>query len=249
MFSSLAAHNPRVATSIIRRTFQCNTDSRQAELVQWPDHPSGHDSVGTLEGALFIRSSQEVVALWGFPWTVGLDGVSYSLFKVPFPWWQRALLNFFNLVLSWGVVPILWKRSIVVPVFIAPSLSVVLLQTLRVSGPFPHWTAHLFPTRRLGGRILTFVVFVDLQKTFDTAWIEGTLVCLHEVGGDRADVGISCAISSVTLNLKFELVHLSPSMARQWDRSRESSLLLFNLLIDTLASDVRQLAPGVRLLR
>ena len=44
-------------------------------------------------------------------------GVPYSLFKVPFPWWQRALLNFFNLVLSWGVVPTLWKRSIVVPVF------------------------------------------------------------------------------------------------------------------------------------
>ena len=38
---------------------------------------------------------------------VGLDGVPYSLFKVPFPWWQCALLNFFNLVLSWGVVPTL----------------------------------------------------------------------------------------------------------------------------------------------
>ena len=46
--SSLSAHNPRVAASIIRRTFPCNTDSRQAERVQWPDHPdppSGHDSV------------------------------------------------------------------------------------------------------------------------------------------------------------------------------------------------------------
>ena len=38
---------------------------------------------------------------------VGLDGVPYSLFKVPFPWWQCALLNFFNLVLSWSVVPTL----------------------------------------------------------------------------------------------------------------------------------------------
>ena len=37
--SSLSAHNPRVAASIIRRTFQCNTDSRQVERVQWPDHP------------------------------------------------------------------------------------------------------------------------------------------------------------------------------------------------------------------
>ena len=39
--SPLSAHNPRVAPSIIRRTFQ-------AERVQWRDHPdppSGHDSV------------------------------------------------------------------------------------------------------------------------------------------------------------------------------------------------------------
>ena len=78
---------------------------------------------------------------------VGLDGVPYSLFKVPFPWWQRTLLEFFNLVLSWGVCPT--KRSIVVPV----------LQTGRhrsrhqLSGPFPRWTAHLFPSRRLPGRI------------------------------------------------------------------------------------------------
>ena len=35
---------------------------------------------------------------------------------------------------------------------------------------------------------LTFVAFVDLQKAFDTAWVEGALVRLHEVGGDRADV-------------------------------------------------------------
>ena len=47
---------------------------------------------------------------------VGLDGVPYSLFKVPFPWWQSALLDFFNLILSWSAVPAMWKRSIVVPV-------------------------------------------------------------------------------------------------------------------------------------
>ena len=78
-----------------------------------------------------LRSSQEVGSFGG-PFSpselrralgvcvdsaMGLDGVPYSLFKVPFPWWQRALLNLFNLVLSWGVVPTLWKRSIVVPVF------------------------------------------------------------------------------------------------------------------------------------
>ena len=41
----------------IRRTFQCNTDSRQVERVQWPHHPdppSGHDSVAFWRGALFV---------------------------------------------------------------------------------------------------------------------------------------------------------------------------------------------------
>ena len=30
---------------------------------------------------------------------VGFDGIPFSLFKVPFPWWQSALLDFFNLIL------------------------------------------------------------------------------------------------------------------------------------------------------
>ena len=62
---------------------------------------------------------QSCVAFWGFcvDSAVGLNGVPHSLFKVPFPWWQHALLNFFNLVLFWGVVLTLWKRSIVVSVF------------------------------------------------------------------------------------------------------------------------------------
>ena len=33
---------------------------------------------------------------------VGLDGLSCSLFKVMFPWWQRTLMKLFNLVLAWG---------------------------------------------------------------------------------------------------------------------------------------------------
>ena len=63
---------------------------------------------------------------------MGLDGVPYSLFKVPFPWWQRALLNLFNLVLSWGLFPLcgngaLWCPSSngetpVSPPTVAPSL-------------------------------------------------------------------------------------------------------------------------------
>ena len=41
----------------------------------------------------------------------------YSLFKVAFPWWRSALLNLFNLCLSWSDVPMMWKHSVVVPVF------------------------------------------------------------------------------------------------------------------------------------
>ena len=118
----------------------CNTDSRQAECVQWPDHPdppsgqiqwhSGErifSSVGVHSKVSFdetfceevkgpfshLISSQEVGSdgpfsaselrrVPGVDSAVGLDGVPCSLFKVPFPWWQRALLNFFNLVLFLG---------------------------------------------------------------------------------------------------------------------------------------------------
>ena len=46
---------------------------------------------------------------------VSLDGLSHSLYKVMFPWWQSALVKLFNLVLAWGAVPSLWKHSIVIP--------------------------------------------------------------------------------------------------------------------------------------
>ena len=81
---------------------------------------------------------------------LGLDGVP------PFPWWQRALLNLFNLVLSWRVVPTLWKRSIVVPVFkrVTPvSPPTIALSLLHRAASISSSIAHLFPSRRLSGRI------------------------------------------------------------------------------------------------
>ena len=59
---------------------------------------------------------------------------------------------------------------------------------------------------------LTFVAFVDLQKAFDAAWVEGTLVRIHEVGVTRQMWSSWC--------ISFG------SMARQWDRPKESSLTL-----------------------
>ena len=37
--------------------------------------------------------------------------------RLHFPWWRSALLNLFNLCLSWNDVPTMWKHSVIVPVF------------------------------------------------------------------------------------------------------------------------------------
>ena len=84
---------------------------------------------------------------------VGLDGLPYSLFKANFPWWQEAILSFLNLTLAWGVVPSLWKHSIVVPVFKRgdpsdPQLSAHLpcflfLQVARAFGALTYFSSHL----------------------------------------------------------------------------------------------------------
>ena len=106
--------------------------------------------MGSFDGPF---SASELRRALGVDSAAGFDGVPCSLFKVPFLWWQRALLNFFNFVLSWGVVPTrvetehcgarlqtVRRRS---RHQLSPHLScVVLFQTLRASGPFPDWTAH-----------------------------------------------------------------------------------------------------------
>ena len=96
---------------------------------------------------------------------------------------------------------------------------------------------------------LTFVAFVDLQKAFDTAWVEGTLVRLHEVGV----TGQMWHLMSHFLRDTQSQVRVGASLSAPWQDSgiaqgRVLSPLLFNLLINSLASDVRQLAPGIRLL-
>ena len=99
-------------------------------------------------------------AFWGVcvDSAVDLDGVPYSLFKVPFPWWQFALFNSFHLILFLescsrdvqtqhrGARLETWRCfcSDQLP----PHLPCLLLfQTLRASDTSPYWTSHLFPTR------------------------------------------------------------------------------------------------------
>ena len=61
---------------------------------------------------------QSCVALWGSAWILQwVLTECRTLCSRSRSWWKRTLLNLFNLVLSWGVVPTLWKRSIVVPIF------------------------------------------------------------------------------------------------------------------------------------
>ena len=48
---------------------------------------------------------------------VGVDGIPYAAFQVDATWWRSALLDLFELVRDWGVVPATWKQSFVIPVF------------------------------------------------------------------------------------------------------------------------------------
>ena len=146
--------------------------------------------------------------------TVGLDGLPHSLLKLNFPWWQDALLAFFNLVFSWSVVPTVWKRSIIVPVFkrgdptlpnnyrpiSLASCFFKILEHLVHSRIAPHIIPQLDDSQSgfcwgadvLVGSLVsilsarssshTLVAFIDIQKAFDTSWVEGTLVRLFDAG-------------------------------------------------------------------
>ena len=85
----------------------------------------------------------------------------------------------------------------------------------------------------------TFVAFVDLQKAFDTAWVEGTLVRLHEVGVTGQMWHLMC-------HLLRDTVRVGASLSAPWPDNGiaqgSSSLTL------TFQFAHRQLAPGVRLL-
>ena len=92
---------------------------------------------------------------------------------------------------------------------------------------------------------LTFVAFEELQKAFDTAWVEGTLVRLHEVGVTGQLWHLMCHFLRDTQSQ----VRVGASLSAPWQDSgiaqgRVLSHLPCNLLTDTLASNVRQLVPG-----
>ena len=107
--------------------------SRRDMLDQWRQHfiTVGAQVGGSFDEDFFKSTMRRFTALSEAPVSrgafdvpfsaadlrVGADGLPYSLFKVEFPWWQTALLRLYNLALSWGTIPSLWKHSIVIPVF------------------------------------------------------------------------------------------------------------------------------------
>ena len=117
---------------------------------------------------------------------------------------ERALFNLFNLVLSWGVVPTLWSarlqterrrsRRAASNSWSIWSISALDRSSLPNSmsaredsdGVLMFLVSSFLEVLSSRRSALTFVAFVDTQKAFDTAWVEGTLVRLHDVGADVA---------------------------------------------------------------
>ena len=75
-----------------------------------------HDTGGQFDGPFSVAELVGALSRCAES-AVGGDGLPYSLFKVALPWWRSALLNRFNLCLSWNDVPTMWKHSVIVPVF------------------------------------------------------------------------------------------------------------------------------------
>ena len=107
----------------------------------------------------------------------------------------------------------------------------------------------LVDTLRLRRHEHTFIAFIDIEKAFDSCWVEATLVRLFDFG---------VMGSSLTPPRQFLLsgtlsqVRLSGSVSPPWVDSgiaqgRILSPLLFNLLIDSLAVTLRSTIPGVSL--
>ena len=95
----------------------------------------------------------------------------------------------------------------------------------------------------------TFVAFVDIEKAFDTSWVEATLVGLHDI---RVQ-GLVWNLLSNFLRRTVSQVRLGNELSDQWldsgiaQKGRVVSPLLFNLLVDGLAAEVQLASPGVLL--
>ena len=159
---SFSAHNPRVAASVIR-------------------------TCGTLEGSLVVSWP-----LWGFAWVL-----QWVLTKCRTPCSRSRSLGgsapcsiFSNLVLSCVWFPLCGYGALLCPSKTGRRRSRHQLDLFEHRVCFrigPSSVSNLTSAREEGGSVhsfmffssrtaLIFFVFVDFQKAFDTAWVEGTLV-------------------------------------------------------------------------
>ena len=203
------------------------------------------------------------------------DGLPCSFFKVALPWWRSALLNLFNLCLSWNDVPTMWKHSVIVPVFKTGDHSVpgnyrpISLASCCFK-VLEHMALHLAAVAPMPGRFPmecrrdgwlsedvlhmrsathTFVAFVDIFEAFDTSWVEATLVELFSM---RLQ-GRMWALIAHFVHGTFWQVRIGSDLSETWQDSgiaqgRVLSPLLFNILVDGLARAVHDACPGVSLM-
>ena len=115
--ADVSAANWRQHFSSVGAPSQCFDDEFFEEVSQRFHVISSQPVVPGLFDGPFTPSELRRALTLCFDSAVGIDGLPYSVFKTNLPLWQSAVLHFFNLVLSWGVVPTPQKRNIVVLVF------------------------------------------------------------------------------------------------------------------------------------
>ena len=106
----------------------------------------------------------------------------------------------------------------------------------------------LVDTLRLRQETHTFCAFIDIRKAFDTAWVETTLVRLAQIGvtGGMWSTITNFLVGTIS-QVRIGDAHSHPWMDTGIAQGRVLSPLLFNLLVNSLAADIRRCCPGVRL--
>ena len=101
----------RQSSGVFDEDFHDEVTRRFSALFAGP-----HDTGGQFDGPFSVAELVGALSRCAES-AVGGDGLPYSLFKFPLPWWRSAWLNLFNLCLHWNDVPTMWKHSVIVPVF------------------------------------------------------------------------------------------------------------------------------------
>ena len=191
-----------------------------------------------------------------------------------------AFAAFLKLVRSSCLIPSMWKRSIVVPVFkrgsrhnpdhyrpislacclfkvlerlifnrIEPTINSQLDESQAGFRWGPDLQVYaLVETLRMRRGHRTLCAFIDIRKAFDTSWVNGALCRLHRAG---IQGGMWRLVADMVTNTSSR-VRAYGGFSAEWSdgglaQGRVLSPLLFNILINSLAADVRRACQGVHL--